>query len=121
MKNPKFECKKGKDGKYYFNLKAKNGEVILTSQGYASRSGLQVGVESTKKNAVNMGSFEILKTITGAPYFVLKAGNGEVVGKSEMYSSKEAMQNGINSVSANAAEAELEWAEESELVTKTDQ
>ena len=111
MKNPKFECKQGNDGKYYFNLRAKNGEVILTSQGYTSRSGLQIGVESTKMNAENMGSFESLKTITGASYFVLKAGNGAVIGKSEIYSSKEAMQNGINSVKVNATEAELEWAE----------
>jgi len=51
-KNPKFELKEGKDGKTYFNLTATNGEVILSSQGYASRSGAINGIESVQKNAV---------------------------------------------------------------------
>jgi uncharacterized protein YegP (UPF0339 family) len=34
----KFVITKGKDDKYYFNLKAGNGEVILTSQGYSARA-----------------------------------------------------------------------------------
>ena len=51
-KNPKFELKEGKDGKTYFNLTATNGEVILSSQGYARRSGALNGIESVQKNAV---------------------------------------------------------------------
>ncbi len=50
-KNPKFETKEGKDGKTYFNLTATNGEIILSSQGYASRSGALNGIESVQKNA----------------------------------------------------------------------
>lgn len=50
-KNPKFELKEGKDGKTYFNLTATNGEIILSSQGYASKSGAINGIESVKKNA----------------------------------------------------------------------
>ena len=43
----------------------------------------------------------------GSPYFVLKAANGEIIGKSEMYSSVAAMEKGIASVVTNAAEAEI--------------
>jgi uncharacterized protein YegP (UPF0339 family) len=50
-KNPKFETKEGNDGKTYFNLTATNGEVILSSQGYASKDGAINGIESVKKNA----------------------------------------------------------------------
>lgn len=50
-KNPKFETKEGADGKTYFNLTATNGEVILSSQGYASKDGALNGIESVKKNA----------------------------------------------------------------------
>ncbi len=50
-KNPKFETKEGNDGKTYFNLTATNGEVIFSSQGYASRSGALNGIESVKKNS----------------------------------------------------------------------
>ncbi len=34
MDNPKFRIFVGKDGQYYFHLKARNGEIILQSEGY---------------------------------------------------------------------------------------
>lgn len=49
--NPKFNLKEGNDGKTYFNLTATNGEIILQSQGYASKAGAENGIESVKKNS----------------------------------------------------------------------
>lgn len=43
----------------------------------------------------------------GSPFFNLKATNGQVIGKSEMYSSAAACENGIESVKKNAPEAEV--------------
>lgn len=48
---PKFEIFKGSDGKYYFRLKAANGEIIAHSQGYATKQGANDGVAAVKKNA----------------------------------------------------------------------
>lgn len=111
MAHPKFESKIGKDGKFYFNLTAKNGQVILSSQGYVSKDGLENGVASVKKNAADAGRFELLTAKNGEPYFVLKAGNNEPIGRSEIYSSNDAAQNGIESVQTNAPLAEIEWVE----------
>lgn len=47
----RFEEKTAKDGRFYFNLKAANGQVILTSQMYKSESGMKNGVTSVYKNA----------------------------------------------------------------------
>ncbi len=47
----KFEVYEGKNGKYYFRLKSGNGEVICTSQGYASETGAERGAESVQENA----------------------------------------------------------------------
>ena len=44
-------------------------------------------------------------------FFVLKAGNGEPLGKSETYSSVSAMENGIESVKRNAADAAIIYPE----------
>lgn len=41
----------GSDSKHYFNLKAGNGEIILSSQGYTSEAGAKTGVASVKVNA----------------------------------------------------------------------
>ena len=47
----KFVIKKDKAGEYRFNLKAANGEIIATSEGYSSKEACKNGIESVKKNA----------------------------------------------------------------------
>ncbi len=104
----KFEVKKGSSGKYRFNLKAGNGEIILSSESYEQKQGALGGIESVKKNAPDDGRYERKTASNGQPFFVLKAANGEPIGRSETYSSKSAMENGIESVKKNAPSAEIE-------------
>lgn len=101
----KFEIKAGKTGKFRFNLKASNGQIILTSEAYESRSAATKGIESVRKNSANDARFERKTAKDGSPYFVLKAANGEPIGKSEMYKSTSSMENGIASVRKNAPDA----------------
>ena len=101
----KFEIKEGKNGKFRFNLKSSNGQVVLSSESYDSRSGAMSGIESVRKNAGDDSRFERKTAKDGSAFFVLKAGNGEPIGKSEMYASKRSMENGIVSVGKNAADA----------------
>jgi uncharacterized protein YegP (UPF0339 family) len=90
-----------------FNLKAGNGETILTSELYASKNGATGGIESVKKNAGLDARYERRTASNGSLYFVLKAANGEEIGRSELYTSTGAMENGIESVMKNAPEAQL--------------
>jgi len=96
-----------KNEKYYFRLKAKNGQVILTSQGYASKSGAKNGIESVKKNCLDDECFDRKVASNGKHHFNLVARNKEIIGTSQMYASKDGMNNGIKSVAANAPDAEL--------------
>ena len=50
-KCPKFEIYTDKAGEFRFRLKARNGEIILASEGYSSKPGVKNGVESVKRNA----------------------------------------------------------------------
>jgi hypothetical protein len=104
----KFELKKTKDGQFMFNLKAANGQVILTSERYKAKPSAENGIESVRKNALREGAFERLENARGEPYFILKATNGQEIGRSEYYSSKTSMENGIESVKKNAPEARIE-------------
>jgi uncharacterized protein YegP (UPF0339 family) len=54
------------------------------------------------------GKFEIKKSKNGQYYFVLKAGNGEIIAQSEQYKSKASALNGIESVKTNAPGAKVE-------------
>jgi len=64
--------------------------------------GVKHSIESVKTNAPNDARYERKESTNGQPYFVLKAANGEPLGRSETYSSKSAMENGIESVKKNA-------------------
>jgi uncharacterized protein YegP (UPF0339 family) len=101
-----FEIKKEKDGKYMFNLKAPNDQVILTSQSYESKEGAEAGIASVKENAGIDDHYEEKTSHDGRPYFVLHAANKLVIGASQMYSSREAMRKGMASVKQNARKAE---------------
>lgn len=101
----KFELKKTSDGEYVFNLKAGNGEVILTSESYKSKADAENGIRSVQENAAKADRFTRKTARNDQPFFVLTASNGQTIGKSEMYSSASAMENGIKSVMANAGKA----------------
>ena len=77
----KFEIKSTSAGKTMFNLKAGNGQVILTSQSYASMDGCKNGIESVRTNSQDDGRFERKTASDGSPFFTLNAANGQVIGK----------------------------------------
>ena len=103
----KFVITKRANGEFQFKLKAGNGQTILASEGYTTMAACKNGIESVKKNSQVDARFERKEAKNGAPYFNLKATNGQVIGKSEMYSSAAACENGIESVKKNAPEAEI--------------
>lgn len=102
----KFVVSRGNDKEYYFTLKAGNGEVILSSQGYKAKSDCLNGIESVKKNARQEARFEVKKSSDGRDYFVLTATNGQTIGKSQMYKSESGCSNGVASVGRSASDAE---------------
>ncbi|NDV82789.1 DUF1508 domain-containing protein [Bacteroides sp. 51] len=103
----KFEITQRKNGEFQFNLKASNGEIILTSEGYTAKESCKNGIESVKKNSTNDDRFERKLSSNGKFFFNLKAINGQVIGTSEMYESESNRENGIASVKKNAPAAEV--------------
>jgi len=107
----KFEMQPTDNGGFYFNLIATNGQTILTSQTYTTKESAQNGIKSVIENATDESNFETKTSSSGEDYFVLKAKNKQVIGTSQMYSGKEAMNKGIRSVINNAPKAEvIEWS-----------
>ena len=103
-----------------FDLKAGNGEIIATSEVYASQAACKNGVESVRKNAPVAAvedqtvegfavekhpKFEIYTDKAGEFRFRLKATNGQIIAVSEGYKAMAGCKNGIESVKKNAPEA----------------
>ena len=114
----KFVIITAKNGEFTFNLKASNGEVILTaSETYTTQSACENGIASVKKNAAahiedqtrdekqTNPKFELYKDKAGDFRFRLKAANGEIIGKSESYKAKASAKKGIASIAKNAPDA----------------
>lgn len=104
----KFVIKTQKDGQFYFNLVAGNGQTILKSEAYTTKAACLNGIESVKKNAGEDGRYERKVSTNEKPFFNLKAANGQVIGTSELYESEAGRENGIESVKKNAPEAPTE-------------
>ncbi|WP_343591124.1 YegP family protein [Flavobacterium sp.] len=100
-----FVITKRANGEFQFNLKAGNGQTILTSEGYSTKAGCTNGIESVRMNSQDDSRFDRKESSNGKPYFNLKASNGQIVGSSEMYESTSARENGIASVKVNARDA----------------
>jgi uncharacterized protein YegP (UPF0339 family) len=104
----KFEIKTRTNGEYQFNLKAGNGEIILTSEGYVSKAGCENGIESVRKNSPDDHRYDQLEAKNGKFYFNLKATNGQIIGSSQMYESKSGRDSGIESVKKNGPIATID-------------
>ena len=102
---------------FTFQLKAGNGETILTSEVYTTRNACENGVEAVRgcAQAANVEDqtvagyaeqkhpkFELYTDKGGAFRFRLVARNGQNIGASEPYSAKQSCKNGVDSVKANA-------------------
>ena len=118
----KFVIKQAQNEEYSFSLKATNGQVILTAgETFTTLATCKNSIESVKKNAlshVEDQTVEGYETLTHPKYelytdkagefrFRLKARNGEPIGKSEGYKTKDSALNGIASVGKNAPEGEV--------------
>jgi len=97
----KFLIQKAKNGEYYFNLKADNGQTILTSEMYTAKPACKNGIESVQKNCSFEDRYDRKVSTNKKHFFHLKSTNGQVIGSSEMYESTAGMETGIASVKKN--------------------
>ncbi len=117
----KFVIKKTNTG-VKFDLKATNGQVIATSEVYASIAGCKNGIASVQKNAPIAAvedqtvegyateknpKFEVYTDKSGEFRFRLTATNGQVIAVSEGYKAIASCLNGVESVKKNAEDAEI--------------
>lgn len=104
----KFQIFKGKDGDFYWRLRASNGEPILASEGYKEKLMAANGIQSARVNAPKDASYTRELASNGQHFFTLRAGNNEVIGKSETYSTTAAMETGIAAVKREGPTAAIE-------------
>jgi len=96
-----FELSKSSDGQFRFVLKAGNGEIILTSELYTTKSAAENGIASVRTNSPHDERYEKKTATNGKYHFNLKAANHQVIGSSQLYASEQTRESGIASVKNN--------------------
>lgn len=97
----------GSTNQFRFNLFAANGQVVLSSESYTTAAAAWNGAFAVQDAAALDASFAILTATDGRFYFTLTAENGQIVGVSQMYTTKAAAQAGVTSVKSTLAKLDI--------------
>ncbi|BET97218.1 YegP family protein [Xenorhabdus taiwanensis] len=96
-----YDLKKTKNGQFYFNLVAANGDIILSSEMYTTKAAANKGIHSVQVNSPDKTRHEVKKNKSGKPYFVLKARNHQIIAISETHTNEASMKKSMQSVMKN--------------------
>ena len=92
---------------FRFNVHAQNGEIVLSSESYTTKAAAWNGAFAIQDAAALEGSFALKTSTDNRYYFTLTAENGQVVGVSQLYTSRTAAQAGITSVTSLLASMDM--------------
>ena len=93
-------------GQYWYHLRADNGEIVQSGEGYTTKASCENGIQSVKANC-QPPRFESFFT-AGQYGFNHVATNGEIIGRSEKYTTAQARDHGLQVVIREAPEAPVQ-------------
>jgi uncharacterized protein YegP (UPF0339 family) len=103
----RYDVFQGADAQFYFDVRAKNGSIVLTSEAYTTHAAALNGAFAVAENGVQIARYQVLQAVDGRWYFNLTASNGQVIATSQMYSSKYNAERGRNALIALLPQIEL--------------
>ena len=93
-------------GQYWYHLRADNGEIVQSGEGYTSKASCENGIQSVKANCLPERFESFLES--GQYGFNHVAANGEIIGRSEKYTTAQSRDQGIQVVLREAPEAPVQ-------------
>ena len=93
-------------GQYWYHLRADNGEIVQSGEGYTTKASCHTGIAAVKANC-HPDRFQ--KFFAANQYgFNQVAANGEIIGRSEKYTTAANRDHGIQVVLQEAPTARIE-------------
>jgi uncharacterized protein YegP (UPF0339 family) len=93
----KVQLWKSSDSQFRFHVVSGNGRILLTSEGYTSRTGALNGILSVLDNGVDPAMYLLNKTPTDRYSLHLRAANWETIAFTQAYSTKSSAKRAITS------------------------
>ena len=87
-------------GRFHFNVFAKNGQIVLSSESYTTDAAAFNGAFAVQQDGQNAANYTIKQNTAGGYYFTLTALNGQVIGVSQQYTARASAQSAITSMVA---------------------
>jgi uncharacterized protein len=94
----RLEVGAGETGKFHFNFFARNGQIVLSSESYTTEAAAFNGAFAVQTEGQNTAAYAIKQSASGSYYFTVTAENGQVIGVSQQYASKQSAQDGAASL-----------------------
>jgi uncharacterized protein YegP (UPF0339 family) len=85
----------GATGEFRFHVLGSDGEVLLSSESYASEAAAYNGALAVQQAGRSRAGYTVKQSAAGSFYFVLQAANGEVIGTSQMFAMREGVDGAI--------------------------
>jgi uncharacterized protein len=92
------EVAAGETGQFHFNVHAKNGQVVLSSESYTTEAAAWNGAFAVQADGTTAANYAVKQNTAGGWYFTLTALNGQVIGVSQQYTTKSSAQSGVNAM-----------------------
>jgi uncharacterized protein len=102
-----FELFEKDSNKFYFRLKSAHGISLLHSDAHTDKDQCRLAIDRVKINAQFAHRFEIVSSDIGRFYYLLRSGNGQILGMSELYAQKEECERLIEMMKTEAPAAEI--------------
>ena len=94
------EVTAGETGKFHFNFFAKNGQIVLSSESYESDAAAFNGAFAVQTEGAKDAAYTIKESASGSFYFTVTALNGQVIGMSQQYTTRQSATDGVASLKA---------------------
>ncbi len=86
---------RGESGTFHFNFFAKNGQIVLSSQAYTTQEAAYNGAFAVQQDGVAAAAYTVKTNASGGFFFTVTALNGQVIGTSQQYTTKQSAQDGV--------------------------
>jgi uncharacterized protein YegP (UPF0339 family) len=90
----------GDSGKFHFNFFAKNGQIVLSSESYDSEAAAFNGAFAVQTEGASDAAYAVKENASGGFYFTVTALNGQVIGTSQQYTTRQSAADAVASVKA---------------------
>ncbi len=88
----------GETGKFRFNVHAKNGAIVLSSEQYTTEAAAFNGAFAVQAAGQAAANYALKQNVSGGYYFTLSAQNGQIIGQSQQYTTRAAASSAITSL-----------------------